>query len=148
MSIKDHPNYAVINTLVLELINTVRNRQSEYFAKNRKYFQGLRIPSVGQLDGTIDVDINPALRPDDQESSWVDFSPLDFQVGRKLPMHVRVDTYASKSGMGWVLRAEFWKDLGDDGYGTSGIHWVYLHNEGPLTMPGIYGDWHIEPDEA
>lgn len=148
MSIKDHPNYAVINTLVLELINTVRNRQSEYFAKNRKYFQGLRIPSTGQLDGKIYVDINPALRPDDQEHSWIDFAPGDFGVGTKMPVHVQVDTYQSKDGMGWMLRAEFWSDLGADAYGNEGMHWVYQHCEGPDNPGGIWGDWHIAPEMA
>lgn len=135
-------------TLTNSLVTTIRNKQAEYFATKGKYFQGLRMPSTGVLDGNVNATINPALRPEDQEASWLDFDPLTFKTNTKIPYHIHIDVYQSPIGWGWVMVAEFWKTgLGPDTYGNDGDHWLYRHNEGPNQDSGIWSDWHIQPDE-
>lgn len=145
--IEDHPNYTTIQAFVESVILTVRNKQAEFFTKHKYYFQGLRIPNTGELDGTSQAQIQYGLRPEGREHSWHDFDPDNFKVDTKFPVHLRLDCYDGPNGPGWILNFELYKDLGPDGYGNEGTHWYYQHNEGPLVRPGIWDEWFILVEE-
>lgn len=144
----DHENFPIINTFTDDLVKTITNLQAAYFAQNQFYFQGIRIPATGNLDGITKGEINPALKPTDRDDSWLDFSSKDFAVGTKYPVHIQVDVYQSEDGHGWILIIDFYKEgIGPDKYGNSGEHWMYKHNEGPEGFSGIWSDWFIVPEE-
>jgi len=147
MGITTHVQFTRLNALTKSMLKTVENRQAEYFAKHQQYFQGLKMPIIGKLDGDILGDINPGLKPQDQEASWAEFGPTDFKPGGKLPVHISINVYDAPIGMGWILKLELFADLGPDTYGNEGNHWVWKHNEGPASIGGIWDDWYIEPAE-
>jgi len=149
MAIENHPKYSTLKTLVDSLILKVRNKQAEYFAAKKKYFQGLLIPSTGKLDGSLSNKINYGLHPSDQEDSWNSFDSANFNVSTKLPIHIKIDVYQSPDGWGWILGCEFWlAGLGPDRYGRDGDHWCYRHNEGPEMGQGIWDEWFIVGEET
>lgn len=147
MSINTHAEFNKLKALTKSLTITIRNRQAEYFSKHQRYFQGLRIPTIGKLDGLLEAEISPSMRPSDQEASWSDFAPTDFKVGGMLPVHINISVYSSQAGEGWVLTIEFWQDLGPDNYGNAGDHWTWQHNEGPEARAGIWDDWFVQSDD-
>lgn len=145
---EDHPESQNIKTLTKSLITKVRNRQADYFAMHKRYFQGLKIPSVGDCDGVVGKFIDFGKRPSDQVHSWNDFDGTNFNQFMKLPVHIKVDVYETPdSGWGWMLTVEFKYDgLGPDKYGNDGDHWMYIHDEGGQMTGGIYGDWFIKTE--
>lgn len=148
MSINDHPNWETINTFTKSIITTIKNKQSEYFTINKKFFQGSKIPSI-KSDGLSLAAINYGTHPSDQEDSWFTFSPNNFKAEVKFPVNVSIDVYSSPRGLGWILIIELWqKGIGPDKYGVDGDHWRYRHNEGPENFSGVFNDWHIVKDEV
>jgi hypothetical protein len=144
----EHPNYGTIQTFAESMILTIRNKQAEFFTKYKRYFQGLRTPAVGTLDGSTLADIQYGLKPDDQAYSWNDFDSATFKRDVKFPIHVSVGGYTGPSGPGWILQFELWREkLGPDGYGHEGNHWVYQHHEGPEKRVGIWDEWFIIEEE-
>ncbi len=147
MSIKDHPNFKTIKTFVDSTIIDTKNRQAKYFSKRKRYFQGIKTPTL-RCDGAILKDVNYGKKPADQLDSWFDFAPLSFHSSAKFPVRVQIDTYASPEGHGYKIRFDFHKEgLGPDSYGTDGDHWLYVHHEGPEDQSGIFDEWHIEIGE-
>lgn len=146
MGIDRHPKWAS-NNRTQNFIVLITNRQAEYFAKNGKYFQGLRIPSTGALDGDAAAAINYGLKPTDQDDSWNTFAPNDFKASTRLRFHLAIDVYQHPEGMGWILTIDlFSPGLGPDNYGIDGDHWVYRHNHGPMSQSGIWDEWYIQPE--
>ena len=144
MAIENHPNYTTIQTFVKNTTLLIQNEQAKFFTKHKHYFQGLKIPATGKLDGIEEIQIQYGLKPDDQPYSWNDFDSKSFKVNIKFPVHVSIDVYTSSQGPGWILKFEFWyEEIDPDGYGNKGNHWFYQHNEGPLKRPGIWDEWFI-----
>jgi len=149
MSITDHPNFNTIQAFVDNAIIKIRNKQADYFVAKKKYFQGLKIPSQGKLNGKSDVDIDYGLHPSDQEDSWNAFDKTNFKANVKFPIHLTCHVYESPDGWGYILKFELWEpSLGPDKYGNDGDHWIYQINEGPEVRSGIWNDWYVRKDEG
>jgi hypothetical protein len=144
MGIQDHPRFSTIQTWIDQVLINITNAQATYFAKNQKFFQGLKIPSQGKLDGNSEALIDYGLHPEDQTDSWNTFEKAKFKENVKFPCHLKLDVYESPRGWGWVVSFHLYVEgLGPDTYGNDGDHWVYQHNEGPSIRSGIFDDWFI-----
>lgn len=148
MAIQSHLNYTTLQTWVDQMILTLETAQASYFVKNQKFFQGLKIPNQGKMDGNDEALIDYGLHPDDQVDSWNTFESTKFKANVKFPCHLRLDVYEAPTGWGWVASFHLYiSGLGPDLYGFDGDHWVYQHNEGPGDVGrGIWDDWFIEEE--
>lgn len=149
MSIQQHPNYAKLTTHVETLVSLIKARQAEYFVAKGRYFQGLRIPSLGKQDGTgAGALLDVGKHPSDQEDSWNSFASGNFKTTSKLPFHLEIQAYAGPAGHGWILTIHLWKTgIDPDLYGNTGDHWTYRHHEGPeMPLSGIWDDWFVQDD--
>lgn len=148
--ITDHPNFEAINSWKNDLITTLKDLQKDYARKNDgNFFQGLKVPSQGKLDGITYAQIDFGQHPGDQVDSWYSFAPERFNSETVFPAHVTINTYKSEDETGWTAKIEFWKaGIGPDTYGKDGDHWVFQHNEGFENFDGIWEDWFMGIDES
>jgi hypothetical protein len=127
-------------------IQSVSDKQAEYFVNEGKYFQGIITPETPQ-DGLIDAGVNWAVKPSDQETSWKDFAPNVFRSNVQIPFQISINIYESPDGWGWILVIDVWIDgLGPDAYGNDGSHWKYSHHEGPAVFTDIFDEWYISDE--
>lgn len=143
-----HPRYAIIQTIIDSLIEKVRTAQANYFLVNNRYFQGLITPE-NPLDGLENISVSWLRKPIDQEASWYVFDPTTFKAKFDIPFQIRIDTYQSPRGHGWILVIDVWRSgLGVDDFGNSGDHWSYRHHEGPdSSVWGILDKWFVVVEE-
>jgi len=158
--ITDHPNFANITTLVQSIITVAESRQAEYFVSALRYFQGLRIPEIGEddygalleedkLDGIRTEKINLTIKPDDINETWADFDKDVFKVTLRLPIHISINVVQDPDGnWGWVLTAEFWyQGIDPDEFGHYGDHWLFHHSFGvPFYSNAPMDTWYCESD--
>ena len=88
-----------VDDKLAQLWPIIVNKQDTYFSNHGRYWQGILTPSNVIADG-IDTDIEPNLRPTDQQESWLDM--FEAQLPTKLPMQFQIDTYSSPLGHGFV----------------------------------------------
>lgn len=145
MAIEDHPRFNTIRAFVTSVIKTVEIRQAQYFTKNKKYFQGIKIPAL-ELSGDEDIEPGFSMRPGDQEESWNDFATDHFRPGLKFPVEVSIDVYEHpETGWGYIINFSLVKaGLGPDKYGRDGDRWKYRYNSGTQQLSGVWDDWYIE----
>jgi hypothetical protein len=95
--IQDHPNYSDLETFKDSVISVIQTAQSEFFVAFQHYFQGLRIPEIGEdefglvdadkMDGTTTEKINIHIKPEDVDWDWGDFDKQNFKVNTRFPCH-------------------------------------------------------------
>lgn len=141
----NHPRYAQITTYTQSLCSAFDAKQSQWFAANNEYFQGISLTDLNP-DGVTDVSADTTKHPTDHASSWRDFDPTIFTSNLSIPYNLRCDVYQSSLGWGYILTIEIWySGIGPDAYSHDGNHWVYRHHVGPLQQSGIIDEWHIIP---
>ena len=148
MGFANHPNLAHLNTFTVAIVQSLSDAQADFYSANGRYFQGLPLLGDQQPDGTADIRIDNASKPGDQDFSWHDFAPTIFKNNTKVPINVQIDVSESPDGWGWKLVGEIWIDgLGPDAYGNEGLHWMYIHYEGPAPDPDThYDEWFVWVD--
>ena len=147
--ITDLPSYPRIANLLDNYIISLDVAQVDYFAANKKYFQGVELVS-GQPDGVTNVTSDPTKKPSDQEASWLDFDPRVFAASIALPVNIKINVYQSQLEWGYTLIFEFWRDgLSPDASGNVGNHWVYMYHVGPDPISyAHYDEWFIMNDDV
>lgn len=136
-AVEDHPEFEKLNTLVQNLVVTIKNKQATYYAANKKFFQGLETPdsNVVECDGLSNLKIDEKRKPSDQKENWKDFDSTVFATNATLPFHVRIDVYKTPhKGWGWVLTVKYKYE--DD-------VWIYRHDEGPGSLGGPWDEWFL-----
>ena len=152
MTIQDHPKFSTIQTWIDQMLINLISAQATYCAKNQKFFQGLKIPSQGKLDGNTEALIDYGLHPDDQTDSWNTFEKDKFKANTKFPCHLKLGVYESPRGWGWFASFHMHiKDLvaGEDrvvpaGRGDGRIGEILLE----LDRTGFEGFLSLEPHLA
>lgn len=143
-----HSRSFEINTFIQSLIVSVDKAQSEFFAKNGRYFQGLNLLGGIETDGKVDLTTITVETPIDFKTTWKEFMPEVIKDGFKASVNIQIDVYKSPKGYGWVLTAKCNQDkIEIDRFGNSGSMWMYVFEKGPQgEKTFMSNEWFLCPE--
>jgi hypothetical protein len=139
-----HPNYQEIRSMVTIMSSIITGRQTAYFAQHGAYFQGCKIPSQIECNGSTSVAVDYGLHPDDQTDSWGTWLPNVFNDTLRVPFNIQIDTMALGANHGYIITFTLMRNgLGPDKYGNTGNIWYYICYEGDIMGGGVEDDWFV-----
>lgn len=123
------PNRTVFYQEVRAVRDSIIANETKYYAKNKRYFQGLPSDTTTRSIAPALKQFNRLTKPSDQKETWIDFGLRDISVRGTY----RVDVYDGPLGKGYVMGVrikvdtsyyELRKNVGPETWNDTGLTFI------------------------